>query len=201
MEIALGFKPHTGWAVAVLVSGDGATPVVHHRARVTLCPEHLARQVYHHAQHLTLARARRAVAEVDTVVGRTTGDVLTELVERAGHHGELVGVGIVGVPHEVPPLEAVLRSHALLHMAEGELYRGAIQEAVQERGLPVSMASPKGVVSEAALTLDVPSERLAATLTSLRADLGAPWQADHKDATAVALLALGAARWERSTTR
>lgn len=201
MEVALGFKPHTGWAVAVVVSGDAAAPVVHHRARVALCPEELPAPVYHAAHDLPAAQAARVVAEVEDAVDIATSAVLEELAERAGALGELVGVGIVGEPRDVPPLDAVLASHALLHLAEGELYRSALDEAAHERGLLVCAAAPKRAVAEAATALEVSRDALAAVLGSLRAELGAPWQADHKDATAAALIALGAARWERSARR
>lgn len=201
MDLALGFKPHTGWAIAVLVSGDAAAPVVHERARVTLCPAELPRAVYHHAQGLTAARAARTVADVEDAVDLTTGRVVDELAEQARALGELVAVGIVGEPRAVPPLDAVLRSHQLLHLAEGELYRGALADAAGERGLVVTAAAPKGTVAHAATELGVRADRLAATLAALRARLGAPWQADHKDATAAALVGLSAGSWERSARR
>ncbi len=198
MELALGFKPHTGWAVAVLVSGNATAPVVHERTRVTLCPATLPGAVYHHAQGLPRARAARTVADVEDAVDLTAGRVLDDLTARAGALGELVAVGIVGEPRDVPPLDTVLRSHQLLHLAEGELYRGALADAAADLGVLVTTAAPKGTVVHAASVLGIPADRLVATLGALRAELGAPWQADHKDATAAALVSLAACAWERS---
>jgi hypothetical protein len=190
MDVALGFKPHTGWAIAVIVGGDPAQPIVVDRRRVTLCPEDLPRQVYHHAQGLSPARAVRAVVDVEDAVDIAAESVLGELADVAAAHGELVAVGIVGEPREVPDLKHVLASHALLHLAEGELYRSALDEAAQQRNLVVSLTKPKGTVEVASSLLGLATATLTATLTALRRELGAPWQADHRDATAAALVAL-----------
>ena len=190
MDVALGFKPHTGWAVAVTVGGDASHPVVFDRRRVSLCPDDLPRQVYHHAQGLSPARAVRAVVDVEDAVDITSNHVLAELAEQASAHGELVAVGIVGEPRDVPDLKRVLASHALLHLAEGELYRSALDEAAHERGLRVSLMHPKGTLELAASALGVTATALGATLTGLRRSLGPPWQADHREAAAAALVAL-----------
>lgn len=190
VEVALGFKPHTGWAIAVTVAGDASTPIVLDRRRVTLCPPELPRQVYHHAQGLTPARAVRAVVDVEDAVDITTNLVLGELAERSAEHGELVAVGIVGEPREVPDLKRVLASHSLLHLAEGELYRGALDEAAHARGLAVSLTSHKETIDLASASLGIDTWTLRATLTRLREQLGAPWQADHREAAAAALVAL-----------
>lgn len=201
MDIALGFKPHSGWAVAVVVGGDPADPVVLDRRRIVLCPDDLPRQVYHQAQGLPVPEASRLVADVEDAVDIRAGHALAELAECASAHGELVAVGVVGEPRDVPDLERVLSSHALLHLAEGELYRSALADAAADRGVLVSLASPKGTVQEAAAALGVAPARLTAQLSAVRANVGAPWQADHKDATAAALVALSLASWERSARR
>jgi hypothetical protein len=50
--------------------------------------------------------------------------------------------------------------------------------------------SHKGTVEQASAALGVSAGALTATLTGLRRELGAPWQADHRDAAAAALVAL-----------
>jgi hypothetical protein len=190
MELALGCAPHTGWAVVVLVAGDARRPVVVERRRVVLCPEDQHRQIYHHAQALPIAKAAAAVRQVERAVESQTMSAVEELAKVAAEHGDLVAAGIVGRPRDVPPLAQVLASHALLHLAEGELYRGAFDEAARWQGLEVAMAPPKDTVAEVAAALGAPAAPFADRLTALRAELGAPWQADHRAATAAGLLAL-----------
>jgi hypothetical protein len=193
MEIGAGFAIHTGWAAAVLVSGDARHPVVVDRRRVTLCPESLPRQAYHAAQDLPPAKAALLVREVHEAVDRMTALVLDELAAVAAPHGPLVGVGVTGFPREVPVLEKILASHALLHLAEGELYRGALCDAADARGCAVVPIDPKNGIAETAHALGSAPEPFARRLADLRAELGAPWQADHRLATAAGLAALHAA--------
>jgi hypothetical protein len=190
MELAWGCKPHSGWAVAVLAGGTATAPVVLDRRRVQLCPDVLPRQAYHAAQDLPLARAAALVAEVESAVASTTAAVLDELLDAARPHGDVVAVSVVGRPRDLPDLPVVLGNHSLLHAAEGELYRAALDDAAEARGLPVCALPAKGTIEEAAVGLGTTRHALVARLTALRGDLGAPWQADHKDATAAALLAV-----------
>jgi hypothetical protein len=119
--------------------------------------------------------------------------VIAELMAMAEPHGRLVAAGVTGHPRDVPSLDKVLASHALLHLAEGELYRGAICGAADARGLTVVAIDPKHGIDETAQTLGAAPARFAQRLRDLRAELGAPWQADHRLATAAGLAALHAA--------
>lgn len=190
MELAWGCKPHSGWAIAVLVGGTAVTPVVLDRRRVQLCPDDLPRQVYHAAEGLPRARAAALVAKVDAAVATMTTAVLQELSVAAHARGDLVALALIGRPRDLPELDAALGNHSMLHSAEGELYRGALDDAAEAMGLPVIPAPPKRTLDEAAVVLAISRDTLAAHLTGLRAELGAPWQVDHKDATAAALMAL-----------
>jgi hypothetical protein len=194
VELAWGCKPHSGWAVAVLVGGSPAEPLVLDRRRVLLCPDALPRQAYHAAQGLPGAEAAALVAEVDTAVATMTSAVVDELARVARSHGELVAVAVVGHPRDLPELDVVLGNHSLLHAAEGELYRAALDDAAAALGLTVCAAPSKHTVEAAAATLGTSRDSLTVRLTALRADLGAPWQADHRDATAAALMALHLSR-------
>ena len=102
----------------------------------------------------------------------------------------LVAVSVVGQPRELPDLSVVLGNHSLLHAAEGELYRAALDDAADALGLPVCSVPSKRTLEEAAVGLGTTRDGLAARLAALRTELGAPWQADHKEATAAALLVL-----------
>jgi len=190
MQLAWGCKPHSGWAVAVLAGGTASAPVVLDRRRVQLCPDDLPRQVYHAAEGLPRPGATALVAKVDAAVTRMTSDVVEELATVAAELGDLVGMAVLGNPRDMPSLDRALANHSMLHAAEGELYRGALDDAAAALGIAVTPAPPKRTIEEAAIALETTSERLTARLGALRAELGAPWQADHKHATAAALMVL-----------
>ena len=190
MQLAWGCKPHSGWAVAVLAGGTATAPVVLDRRRVQLCPDALPRQAYHAAQELPPALASALVAEVEAAVATAGAAVVAELVDAARFLGQLVALSVVGRPRELPELPVVLGNHSLLHAAEGELYRAALDDAADALGLTVCSVSAKRTVEEAAVGLGTTRDALVTRLAGLRTELGAPWQADHKEATAAALLAL-----------
>jgi hypothetical protein len=194
VELAWGCKPHSGWAVAVLAGGSPTEPLVLDRRRVQLCPDALPRQAYHAAQGLPQVEAAALVAEVHTAVEALTRAVVDELARVARLHGDLVAVAVVGHPRGLPELDIVLRNHSLLHAAEGELYRAALDDAVAALGVTVCAAPSTHTIAAAATTLGTSRDALTVRLTALRADLGAPWRADHRDATAAALMALHLSR-------
>ena len=191
MDLALGLAPHTGWAIAVVVGGDVHAPQVLHRERIELVPDGVERFAYHLVQDWPLEKAERHLAETDAAVERQAKQVVAELAEQAATHGRLVGVGIVGQPHELPEdLAAILAKHMLLHAGEGELYLSALVDAASAAALPVTLAPPKKTVEQVAGLLGTAPGLLVERLGAVRKELGSPWTADHKAASAAALLAL-----------
>jgi len=87
-------------------------------------------------------------------------------------------------------LTAILRSHPMIHSAEGVLFQNAIVSACEGRGLSVILSREREVWVRAAATWQMTESGLRKKLDGLRKSLGPPWSADHKSATAIALLAL-----------
>jgi hypothetical protein len=93
----------------------------------------------------------------------------------------VVACGVVmGSGRPLPPLDAILRSHAMIHTAEGVLYRNALLEAARADGL-------RAVGFRAA---DLDTHALRDRVDALRGEVGAPWSQDHKSAALAAVLAL-----------
>ena len=181
--VALGIKPHSGWAVLVAVTGPRDVELVH-RARIEVLADGDPKQPWHLAQDAGMdPDAAQALADrvergaLDAA--RRSLQEATAAVEAAGHAATIGAV--IGVPRDVPPAASVLRSHTLLHSAEGELFRSALAEAVADAGLDVVVVEPS------AISL-APHADLLATLGK---SAGPPWRADHKAAVAAALSALG----------
>ena len=180
MVVALGIRPHCGWANLVAVTAAPDVRLVH-RARIEVLAAGDPRQPWHHAQDAGLAPAdAQALSDrVEAGARAAASTALRSVLDAL--EDEVVAAAIVGEPREVPPAERVLRSHALLHSAEGELYRSALAEAATELGVQVVAVPPKSV--------DVAAH--AALLGPLGKAAGPPWQADHKLAVLAALGALG----------
>lgn len=178
---ALGVSPRSSSAVLVAVAGPPQEPRLLLRQSLDLVGEDLPRQVYHAAAGLDLVRAeslveRWASAAVDNAA-RGIADVVQAAADAACRLGV---VSIVGEVREVPPLAVVLRSHPLLHAAEGQLSREAIAEAAQAAGLKVDHVSLHSLLDP----------DLAERVAELGRAAGPPWRKEYKLAAGAALLAL-----------
>ena len=183
MEVALGFRPHSGWAAAVVV---GLGPVVLGRHRLDLPGP---TQPYHDAVGLPLAEAEELVAQATTAAYHGAAAALAELA--AGH--QVVGAAIVagaGTVREDVPLARALTAHAMLHAAEGELYRDALADAADALGLPVTLIPPRDTPALGRRLFGCDDAALRTRLTELGKPLGPPWTRDHKDAVVAALALL-----------
>jgi len=190
----LGFKHHTGWAIAVAVTGDARDPQVLDRRRIELLDPPLVRFAYHAVQDTPVKQAARSIAKVEASALKCAAREISALVESLQADGHDVrGVGIAAKTAQLPDaLEKILASHALLHAAEGDLYREALAEGAAACGLSVAGFPPKQLYADAAAQLGTTEAKLRDVLTRTGKALGSPWRIDHKDATLAALLALAA---------
>lgn len=85
-------------------------------------------------------------------------------------------------------LGAILRSHARIHAAEGGLYAGAIASACEHLEIPLITVRERDVWRLASASVGMSEPNLKARIDAVRETLGPPWTADHKMATAAALV-------------
>jgi hypothetical protein len=194
MQAALGWKLHTGWAVLVAVTGRPSETEVLIRRRVELLPpdSSITRFVYHQASEMPPRQAKELVERGIKASQESACLVVNEAVEELRSRGITVNVCGVLCGPPVPPqdLAAILRSHPLIHTAEGTLFQNAIVSACESRGLKVVQAREREVWSRAAAAWDITESELRKNVELVRKSIGAPWSADHKASTAIALLAL-----------
>lgn len=190
VDTALGFRHHTGWAVLAAVGLVDGEPMVLDRRRIEMVDDD--RDAYHAAAERSpseeagealIARVGRGAADgAASAIAATVGDL-----DKAGHR-----VTSAGVPagRTLPPLASILRSHAMLHTAEGVLYRDALEEGASRNHLRVTVAPLKTLLPYAAGVLGEDETSLTRTLAALGKSLGPPWQRDHREAALLAWLAL-----------
>jgi hypothetical protein len=192
---ALGFSAHTGWAVLVAVSGPTASAAILDRRRIEMMPHRDVKRprfVYHAAQKLPRAAAERLVresTEMSWTNAKAAIRAAADDLRTKGH--EVVACGIiVGNKRLTAPLETILDSHALIHTAEGQLFRDAIRRAAEKLGLTVAEVGAKEVAPRAAKALRLSDKQLAERLATIGAAAGRPWSKDHREACLAALIAL-----------
>ncbi len=176
MARVIGICSRTGTAVAVAV--QDATLVG--RWALDLTEGLVPPQPWHVAAGLpgpaAEALVRRAVEIVTEVATRRLRELLTDV-------GTVAAVAVVVGDHPVPEgLLAVLASHALMHAAEGQLYRDALLDAATALGQH-GIGMPRGRLAQR-LAGD-----LAGTVRALGAAAGPPWRKEHKLAAVAALTA------------
>lgn len=193
IPIALGVRTHSGWAAVVAVAAGNDDISVLDRARLELVvpgPD-AVRQPYHEAEARPLPRAREIVERAAELASRLATDGLRAAADRLSGQGRVQSCGLLlSSGRALPELPAILASHALIHSAEGELFREAIRKAARASGLVLAEAPEKEIWARAASVAGTTAGALQKRVAALGKSLGPPWTQDEKLATAAALLAL-----------
>ena len=201
-QAAIGFRVHSGWAALVAVSLDEGAPVVLLRARPRLVRTftYEFRQPYHTAERKPPSQADGIIARAKAEAAALACDAIhaaqTALREQScelSHAALLLSSGRP-LPKE---LAEILASHALIHTADGELFREALIEASIRCGCSMFMEKEKTLLDTASRAFDLSPQELSARLGGLGAALGAPWTQDEKLAAAAAWLSLVPSRAAR----
>ena len=192
MDAAAGFSDHTGWAIAVILAGPVEAPRLLWRGRLALLDDALPRQVFHTAAETPVGDPPGLIALVRAGALERSRLAIEGLIATTVEHGhELTTVAVAGERRPLPEeLDRVLRSHALLHAAEGALFRAALADSAADLGLRVVRVSRDtlGVQVVAATALE--EATVDAHLKEIGWRAGPPWQIDHRTAALAAWLAL-----------
>ena len=193
-QAAIGFRVHSGWAAVVAVCVDRGAPVVLARQRVHLVETftYEFRQPYHTAEKMPQGQAREFISRMRTESRRLAYRAVQELESRTQEQGvKLTRCGLLlasGRP--LPALEKILASHALIHTADGELFREALLAASARCGLRDFTIKGKELLDRAGQVFRAKPNELMRRVTELGRPFGAPWSQDEKFATLAAWLAL-----------
>jgi hypothetical protein len=192
-QAALGFRVHSGWAAVVAVGLEKGMPSVLARARVRLVEtfSYTFRQPYHTAEKMALEEGRAFIAGVRMEARRLAQGAIRRLqseIPRQGYKLTRCGL-LLASGRPLPDLEKVLASHALIHTADGELFREAILHASGRCGLREFTIKDKELLDVAGRTLRVKPADLLRRAAELGRPLSAPWSQDEKFAALVAWLA------------
>ena len=159
-----------------VVGGTLCAPLILERRRVTLVPsqDDEFTQPYHVAAKVG-GRARELIEREENEAQRLATAGLRELARDVEPYA-LVACAILASKARIPnDLESVLKSHALIHAAEGNLFRDALARAARTCGLEVCGFVEKEIEEQ---------------LCDLHAAPGPPWSRDEKLASLAGLLSL-----------
>jgi hypothetical protein len=169
----------------VAVAGKIDAPQVLERRRIVIADPDMpgSKQPYHAASELPFPEGEALIRNaIESSQALALEAILASVKALRSQGHEVAGCGIVlGSGKVLPALKGILASHALIHTAEGEMFRNVLVWAAREHGLPVTGVREKG--------LDPTSLKRIESIGKL---IGPPWTQDQKYATVAALMALAA---------
>jgi hypothetical protein len=191
---ALGFRVHSGWTAAVVVTGPADSPAVAVRRRIELVKTftYTYRQPYHTGEKMALEEAAKFIAQCRAEATKLAFSALRTM-EKELEDGniEIRRCGLLlASGRQLPALEQILRSHALIHTADGVLFRDALAQACEKCRMPVRGVKERELFALASKSLRLRPETLQRRIAEFGRGLGPPWGQDEKLSALVAWLAL-----------
>ncbi|HMI52991.1 MAG TPA: hypothetical protein VK525_15875 [Candidatus Saccharimonadales bacterium] len=193
-KAAVGFRVHSGWTALVVLSVENGVPAILARQRLQLVNtfSYRYRQPYHTAEKMRGQQAAEFVSQIrrqaEALAGRSLRAVKIDLRKR-GYQLECGGL-LLASGRALPELEKILKSHALIHTADGELFRDALRTACARGGVKLRTVRERELLTECAGSFSASAPELLRQVTQMGRSLGAPWAQDEKFATLASWLAL-----------
>jgi hypothetical protein len=193
-QAALGFRMHSGWGVLVAVSASSnSVELIARRRMLTADPKIPgARQPYHYAASLSLPEAEKYLAKSATasesLAFATIGEVIRELEEQ--DYRLLGSAVLLAAGRPLPSLANILVAHPLIHTAEGEFFRNAVQQACERAKISVARVRERELDQLVKTTFGDAGSRLQLRIASLGRAIGPPWTKDYKLASLAAAVIL-----------
>ena len=191
---AIGFRVHSGWAMAVAVSGSKRRPEVLARLRLEMVDGQSpgGKQPYHRAAELKFSDAENLVSSATTAANRMAAAALRKFVSQLSERGvRILSAGVLaGSGRPLGDLRSVLASHPTIHTAEGELFRNALLHACGACMLPANRIREKELIARAVGDLRLDQQQITVRLQQMGQKIGHPWTQDEKFAALTAWLLL-----------
>ncbi|HEV8037550.1 MAG TPA: hypothetical protein VGP62_01720 [Bryobacteraceae bacterium] len=193
-KAAIGLRAHSGWAALVALAGPANSPEVIARRRIEIADPGIrgSKQPYHAAEPMEFSDAKAYLDRCVESTRRLAGEALQAAMDGLrDRRAEASGCGIIlGSGRALPGLESILKSHALIHTAEGEFFRNALVEACGHCGLAVLGVKEKELFERGSAHFHTTVAELQRSVQEMGKPLGPPWTQDQKYAALAAWMAL-----------
>ena len=192
---SLGFSVHTGWAALTVLGGTPRAPEVLDRREVEMIRGHEPDHppfVFHAARAVPLPKAEAFIRQFAERAEEQAAQALESVGKALKASGRVANACAFTTAKRpvTAGLAGILRNHSLIHAAEGEMYRAAIQRAAEAIGMSVTPVSSAQLRPRAATAIGLPEGGLDDWLGELGRAAGKPWAKDQKEACLVAAIAL-----------
>jgi hypothetical protein len=162
--VALGLRAHSGWTAAVAASGSPNKPIILERRRIETADARIlgSTQPYHAAKELSVEKAEALIRQCQESSTLLAMRAVSAWVAQLRQNGlTVVGAGVLfasGRP--LPNLAAILRSHPLIHTAEGEFFRAAMVAASERCSVHVTKVKEREIWERATRVFRLPNADL-----------------------------------------
>ena len=127
----------------------------------------------------------------DATLGIATAALRGVVSDLEGKGYETAGACVLlGSGRATGDLAATLRSHAMIHTAEGQCFRNVLQQACETCSLPLVGVKEKELVSRATDGIGVSAAELDRRISEIGKSIGPPWRQDEKLCTIAGWLVL-----------
>jgi hypothetical protein len=181
---AVGFRVHSGWTAMVVVAGPMAAPTVLDRRIVHLVKtfSYTFRQPYHTAEKLPFSDGARFIKNSRIEAERLALAAIRSLqkdLDKLGWKLSACGL-LLASGRALPELKKILASHAIIHAADGELFRDALRSACAKCNLPMVAIKEREIFDAGSKSLRLKPEVLKRRIAEMGKQLGSPWSQDEK---------------------
>ena len=187
---ALGFRAKSGWAAVVLISGPVDSPWFRDNRVIDLSdprfPE--TRQPYHAAFGQLETDATKTNRRTG-IVQRVTKQSITKLLADYKLKDYSITAASLVVGSQLDPA-TIANPHIRAHALEGQLFRSALEQALQARGIRTAILLERDAYATAAAQLKKSIHDVRKTVENFRRFTGGPWRAEQKIAAVGGWIAL-----------
>lgn len=190
---AIGVRMHSGWGALVAVSSRaGALEVIDRRRIAVTTTGSPGNQPYHFAENLELQEAEKFLRNYIAISKRLAVTAVRTVVQDLGRRGyRIEGCAVLlGSGRPLPPLVKILSSHALIHAAEGELFRAILSKACDDLKMPVTGIPERHLNEQIQMKFGEAADQMSRQVALLGRSIGPPWTKDQKTAALAAALIL-----------
>lgn len=190
---ALGFRVKSGWAAVVLLTDTAHSLQLSDVSRIELCDPELpeTRQPYHAAMG-KLETDSTKLSQRERVVRSISQQSLTRLLKGYQQKGFRIVRAALVVGSQIDPAN-IANPHIRAHALEGQLFRSAVEQALQDHEIRTEVLPERGAYPIVAGRLKQSSDDVKRAIQDLGRSApakGRPWRAEQKLAALAALFAL-----------
>jgi hypothetical protein len=189
--VIIGLRAKTGRAIAVVMGGSRAEPLVLSKTEIKLTDPKIPEtfQPYHEVMDLAWEQSQRAVRTFTRPVEVVARKALARMIKELQASGLNVK-SVVTVGSKDRDLARIGNYHIRAHAAEGILFRRVLELAAAAHKLPTRTFPDRELEKIAASELGLSPAAIKQALGNLGKSLDPPWRADEKQAALAAWLML-----------